>query len=93
MKLVKYNSNWADEMDIEGFKLFTDKRWKEYQKRFEEYFVENIFYNFYIGTNEEIEYESFVKFMKDFEVIEITDKEAKTIKKFFDKTSGFFPEI
>jgi hypothetical protein len=32
MKLVKYDSNWADEMAIDGFRVFTDNSGKNTKK-------------------------------------------------------------
>jgi len=95
--LVKYDSNWADEMDIEGFKVFTDEQWEDHQKAFQKRFKEDKVYTYYVGTNEEIEYSSFKEFMRDFKVSEITDEEAAVLEKLFDNLStrgyGFFPEL
>jgi hypothetical protein len=97
MKLVKYDSNWADEMDIDGFRVFTDKQWEKYQKDFKKLFKEDRGYTYYVGTNEDIEYNSFDEFMSDLKVSEITDEEATVLKKFFDNLTtygyGFFPEL
>ena len=94
--LVKYDSNWADEMDIDGFKVLTNEQWKKYQKGFEKHFKEEC-YSYCVGTNEEIEYNDFDEFRNDFKVSEITDEEAAVLKKLFAKVStdgyGFFPEL
>ena len=97
MKLVKYDSNWADEMDIDGFRLFTDKQWEKYQKDFQKHFKKDKRYTYYVGTNEDIEYGDFDGFMSDFKVSEITDEEAAVLSKLFDNLKdygyGFFPEL
>lgn len=31
MKLIKYNDNWADEMDVEGHCLMTAEQWNEFK--------------------------------------------------------------
>ena len=31
-KLVKYSSNWADEMDVDGFRTMTDTELEEWKK-------------------------------------------------------------
>jgi hypothetical protein len=97
MKLVKYDSNWADEMDIDGFQLFTDKQWEKYQKDFQKRFKKDKSYTYYVGTNEDIEYGDFDEFMSDFKVSEITDEEAAVLEKLFDNLKdygyGFFPEL
>lgn len=92
MKLVKYDSNWADEMDIDGFDVFTDSKWEKYLKSFKDHFDKGDEYSYGIGTNEEIEYSSYDEFVRDFKVTEITDEEAATIEKHFGKHGyGFFP--
>lgn len=96
MKLVKYDSNWADEMDVSGFRIMTDDDWEAYQEAFKNHFDAGEQYSHGIGTNEEIEYEDIKQFMSDFKVEEITTEEAAVIHKFFSKGSredgeGFFP--
>ena len=97
MKLVKYDSNWADEMDIDGFRVFTDKQWEKYQEDFKKHFKEDEGYTYYVGTNGDIEYGDFDEFMYDFKVSEITDEEAAVLEKLFDNLStygyGFFPKL
>ena len=94
--LVKYDSNWADEMDIDGFKVLTDKQWEKYQRDFKKHFKEE-WYTYYVGTNEEIEYGDFEEFRNDFNVSEITDEEAAVLEKLFGNLSkysyGFFPDL
>jgi hypothetical protein len=88
MKLVKYDGNWADEMDISGFRVFTNEAWNEY---LEAWGKEEYPYSFYVGTNEEVEIYDFEELVRDFTVKDITDKEAAVIVKFFGKDYGFFP--
>jgi hypothetical protein len=94
--LVKYDSNWADEMDINGFKVLTNEQWEKYQKDFKKLFKKEC-YSYYVGTNEEIEYSDFDEFISDFKTSEITDEEAAVIEKLFGNLStygyGFFPEL
>lgn len=96
MKLVKYDSNWADEMDIDGFKVLTNEQWEKYQQDFKKHFKEEC-YSYYVGTNEEIEYSDFDEFISDFKASEITNEEAAVLEKLFDNLStygyGFFPEL
>lgn len=80
--LVKYEDNWADEMNISGFKIFTKEHfdnWKEYWKEC----LSKETYIFGIGTNEEIEYEDSNEFFSRFTVGEISGDEAKTYYKHF----------
>lgn len=53
--LVKYNDNWADKMDIDGFALFTEEEYNEFvsivNKVCDLLRAREIF-EYYIGTNE-----------------------------------------
>lgn len=80
MKLVKWDDNWADEMDICGFVIMTDEEYKEFNQ-----YVNNIFVPFEIsvGTNEELNYENGEDFLRSITVKEITEEETKVLDKFF----------
>ncbi|TFG99045.1 hypothetical protein E4H12_04075 [Candidatus Thorarchaeota archaeon] len=87
--LVTYNSNWADEMDIDGFYLTTQFRWDRFVERVNSHFKDKDDYTYYIGTNEEIVYESVEMLLSDFKVEEITAEEATLVLKLFGKGFGF----
>src|SRR5258708_7451856 len=94
MYLVKFFDNLSDEMDIVGFKTFTIKEWEEYKTNAEEVLLKG--WSFFIGPNEEIEYETFDNFMKTFQVIEITVEQYEILNHFFipkkySGNLGFFP--
>lgn len=78
--LVQTHENWADEMDIYGYRILTfkqyEKRIEELQEEFEE--AEGA-YMWWIGTNEEIEYENFQQFFDTLTVTELTAEEAKAL--------------
>jgi len=98
--LVKFDSNWADEMDADGFQVMTEVEFEDYKK-----VVGKVFkvasvpgWSFGIGTNEEIEFESEQDFFRCVEPTEISDEDYETFKKYFtkyDKTIsyGFFPDV
>jgi len=94
-KLVKYSSNWADEMDVDGFRTMTEKQYKEWGKEWKKTFKEDGEYTFYIGTNEDIPYEDYESLMADFTVEDITKEEFETINKLIPAADsygyGFFP--
>jgi len=78
--LIKFEGNWADEMDIYGFTIMTVKQW-EYKKneiRHTPLPIEVCF-----GTNESEEYETHEEYLRNFKVIEITKAEVKVLKKLF----------
>ncbi len=92
MKLITYRGNWADEITVTGWSLQTEKQWKKYLETFEQVFKEEDEYSFGIGSNEQVEYDSFPEFKKAFQVKEISEEEAKVLIKHFGKFYGFFPE-
>ena len=95
MKLCIFEGNWADEMDISGFKIMSDEEWTEYQKAFNKY-DDTIYYC--IGTNEEMEYENGPEVLNDIRtVVDISETEEKFLKTSFKLNRrfefGFFPSI
>jgi hypothetical protein len=86
--LVKYKGDWADELEVEGF-------WVTTKEEYEEWLIEikNSFpYTYYIGTNEEIEYESLDSLQYDLSVKEITQEQFDNLKVVFGGSFGFFPD-
>lgn len=83
--LVQWDSNWGDEMDIEGFSILTKSAWEDYKKMLEN---KGRFY-IYVGTNEEIDYNNGNQLLKEISVENISEDEAKTIQKFFGGQGGF----
>lgn len=93
MILVKFDDNWADEMDVSGFKLYDNiDAWK---KRVDECDEEGYYTEVYFGTNEYNEYDSMDEFLRNFEVLEITDEYAAVIETLFPEAAtcgyGLFP--
>ena len=79
--LVQTNDNWADEMDIYGYRILTIKQYENRLKELQEEFEESDgTYMWYIGTNEEIEYDNFDNFLESLTVTELTTSEAKSLK-------------
>ncbi len=71
--LIKFNDNYADEFDVDGFRVYTQEEWDEFKA-----FASSIPWPqaFYFGTNEGIEYTSAEALFKQYEVIEITDEQG-----------------
>jgi hypothetical protein len=82
--LLIWNANWADEMDIEGFSLYDKEEWEIYKKKLKT----KKRFGIYIGSNEEIGYESGEDLLEEITVKKITPDEEKTIKKFFKDGFG-----
>lgn len=88
MLLIKFETNWADEMDIYGFCIMTAEEW-EYKKKEIKHcsFPEEV----YFGTNEYNIYETPEEFLNEFKETEITDFEVQLIDKLFTNDYGRFP--
>lgn len=78
--LVKFQDNWADEMDIAGFYIYEKTTWDELKTNIENIKTKMVFS---IGTNEEINYDSGEELLNSLEVIEITSRQYNTIVKLF----------
>lgn len=86
-KIVKFAANYADEFDIDGIRIFEEKDWDEY--------VENMHIEWpdewYFGTNEFIEFQSFEDFMSKFTINTVSGKRAQYFNEMVGSI-GFFPE-
>ena len=95
MKLIKYEGNWADEMDLSGFMIMSESEWKNYLANWEKALDITPDFLWGIGTNEEVEFDSFDSFSKSFNVKEITNEEAELLEHLFLNEAygvyGFFP--
>lgn len=90
--LVKYESDWADEMDIEGFDILTQED-KDYFESLTPTDDKPLIH--YVGTNEEIEYWNSEMFLKCYTWTPISKEEAEIVKKLFNSSYGhfYYPEI
>jgi hypothetical protein len=84
--LVQWYSNWADEMDVEGFQILTDREWEVARKNILSHTDE---FTICIGTNEEIDYDNGQALMEDLTVTPISYQEAGIIEKFFGDYGGY----
>lgn len=97
MWLVKLADNWADEMDIEGFSVMSTNECIQWAKTIEEVakkIDEGQSFEWYIGTNEWIDWQSGKDFKEAFSCEIITDEEAEVLKRLLleGMTSyGLFP--
>lgn len=95
--LVRFEENWADEMDIYGFAIFTTEEynnWCNALSRLREAMKHAVFtYSF--GTNEEQEYEDFEEFLNCFTAKIIPAEHAEMFRGAFDTDEyyGQFPTI
>jgi hypothetical protein len=93
--LVKFKDNWADEMDLDGFRLMTMNEWDEFVKNINslKYFP----FEVYFGTNEFIEYRNPEEILNRFQMTPLTADEHHTLKQLFPQAArwgyGMFPEF
>ena len=88
--LVNYNSNWADEIDIEGFVVMPSEEWNDIKLFLSKYKVE---FEYYVGTNEEIYYADGIEILADYSTKSITEEEYKTLENLKLKRLGFIGPI
>lgn len=88
--LVKYESDWSDEMTIEGFALLTNKD-KEF---FDSLTEDDLPLTHHIGTNEEIEYHYLIDLLAHYTWTSISKKDYNLISKLLGTDYGhfFYPE-
>jgi len=84
--LLTWNSNWADEMDIQGFIVTTQSEYDDWKT-----FLENkkLDFEIYVGTNEGIEYSSGAELLAEVDVEDITSEEMNVVLKMFGTEFGF----
>lgn len=97
MWLVKLADNWADKIDIEGFSIMSTGQFTQWAKTIEEVakkIDEGHSFEWYIGTNEWIDWESGKDFKEAFSCEVITDEEANILKRLLLEgmaSYGLFP--
>lgn len=92
MWLGKWSDNWADEMNLDGFVVYTEEQkaaWLAATNHIAGY-------TYYVGTNEEIEYDSPGDLRRSVIWTELTEAEAAVLTKLFNGYRsvrfGFFPD-
>lgn len=89
--LVKFEANWADEMDVQGFSVMTKERWKEACKTFKQIKNKNgICY--YFGSNEGWEDgEIDDSWLENYTVVKITEEQERVLEDLDLLEFGTFP--
>lgn len=97
MWLVKLADNWADEMDVEGFSIMSSSDFIQFARLVEKVAAkidEGKSFEWYIGTNEWIDWQSGKEFKEAFSCDVITDEEADILKRLLLEgfaSYGLFP--
>lgn len=70
MVLIKFSSNWADEMDIEGLYVTTAEKHEAFKQQVVQHFEKSgRTISYYVGSNEEIEYDCANDLLECYEVV------------------------
>lgn len=90
--LVKFDSDWADEFQANGFRVFTPEKWEQFKSEIPDSPGEVGF-----GTNEFFEFVDKADYFYSIEEIEISDVEAETLIRLFGPDIelygyGIFPD-
>ena len=67
--LVRFSSNWADEIDIDGLYVTTDVEHSNFIDNVNKYFEHNDSINYCVGSNEDIDYESAEDLLSCYKVV------------------------
>jgi len=84
--LLTWGSNWADEMDVDGFVITTSQQWEAYKKKLKEREKK---FTISIGTNEDIYYSNGAELLAEISVTELSDLEVDLISKKIGTIFGF----
>lgn len=85
--LVKFDSDWADEFSVYGFRIYTVEAWEAAKAKC----IAGGSYSYSFGTNESWDDEEPKYWLEKYEVKPITDDEEKTLLQLFGKEWGNFP--
>lgn len=93
--LVKFADNWADEMDLDGFRIMNDKQLDEFTKGIRN--IKNFPLEIYFGTNEYIPYENQEQIMRTIKIQPLTAGEKALFDRSFPQAAkwgyGHFPSF
>lgn len=83
--LIKSKINWADEMDLGGFALFTRDEWDKHLSLVKRGFISDEFTGIMgIGSNQELNFKNINEYKKQFKINELSTAEVKLIMKQFN---------
>lgn len=84
--IVKWDSNWDDEMDISGFTIISEEEAIALKTRLKE---RKTGFEICVGTNEDIDYSSGADLLDELTFTKISDDEARIIEKRIGDEYGF----
>lgn len=87
--LVKTSTNWADEMDLDGFIILDEKELEEAKKEMGELAADDFEAEVSVGTNEEMDIEAEEVLDELNSAIELTPEEYENISRLIGTRYGF----
>jgi hypothetical protein len=79
--MIKFNDNWADEMDVESLWVTTGKDFEEFIDIIKENMDQILKREHYCGTNEFLEYSDEAEFWRCFKFVPVSEQFYKEFKK------------
>ena len=95
MLFIKYQDNWADEMNVIGGAIMTEIAYADYISDARKAFEKRPIIDFPVGSNEWIEYSNFDEFIRTLTVYTISEQEEQVLRRFLTNgwdSFGQFPE-
>lgn len=87
--LIKTSTNWADEIDLDGWLILDENDLAEAKKKVQQLVDADITAELSVGTNEEMDVDADEVLDELNSAIELTPEEAATLTKFFGLSYGF----
>jgi len=93
--LITHDEDWADEFNATGFHVMTEKEWDEHKVRAKKIFDDQPYVKdwqdnrhprpveYYFGTNEFLEWDTYDRWLEDIKVTKLTDALAATLRSLF----------
>lgn len=80
-KFVTFESDWADEFTVYGFRIFTNEEWETYKKELHEHSGS---LSFYFGTNEGWDEETADHFLSNMTATDISEDDVAKLVEIFN---------
>lgn len=84
--LIKLDTNWADEFDVQGFFTTTRKAWDEHLAAVKRYFENSDELELYFGTNEALTFDSYEEYADAYTASELSDEQFSQLVALFGRS-------
>ena len=83
--LIKFDANYADEFDVEGFVVMSASAWEEHKTMAKEFFENGGHAEQYFGTNEYVEFDSYEDYMSAIKTTELDETQYEVLETLFNE--------